>query len=556
MIILKVLRIDWIVVLVGISIFFFSCKKADEGIPATDTALSFTVNGAYNGTLTYSTVSTTPVILFTFTEPVNASTVDEAIQFSDASQTSGTVSLSLSDGDRVLTISPITELHSFTEYTLRVTGEIRSASGGRLLNPVTITLFTGLNEQDKFPRISDDELLTLVQRRTFAYFWDFAHPVSGMARERNTSGDIVTTGGTGFGIMAIPVAVERGFITRAEGLERLQKIIGFLKTADRFRGAFPHWLNGNTGRTQRFSEKDDGADLVETSLLLQGLLTVKQYFNGTSGSETTLRDDISELYASVDWNWFRKDNSNVLYWHWSANYEWEMNLPIRGWNECLITYVLAAASPTHPVPKSVYDDGWARNGGIKNGNSYYGIHLPLGPPQGGPLFLSHYSFLGINPNGLSDAYASYEAQVKAHTLINRAHCVANPGGFYGYSEHCWGLTASDIPGGYTASSPLNDRSVIAPTAALASFPYTPTESMQALHFFYYKLGDKIWGEYGFKDAFSLHEPWFADSYLAIDQGPIIIMIENYRTGLVWQLLMASPEIKTGLTALGFSSPHI
>ncbi len=543
------------VVLTGICLFAFSCKKTDD-MPVIDTTLSFTVNGSYNGTLTYSAVSTKPVIICTFTEPVNTGTVDEALQLTDVLQTSVAVSLSLSDGDRVLTISPVTELHSFTKYTLRVTGEIRSASGGRLLNPVTITLFTGLNEQDKFPRISDEELLTLVQRRTFTYFWDFAHPVSGMARERNTSGDIVTTGGTGFGIMAIPAAIERGFITRSEGLERVQKILGFLKTAERFKGAFPHWLNGNTGRTQRFSEKDDGADLVETSLLLQGLLTVKQYFNGTSGSETTLRDDISELYASVDWNWFRKDNSNVLYWHWSANYGWEMNLPIRGWNECLITYVLAAASPTHPVPKSVYDDGWARNGNIKNGNSYYGIHLQLGPPQGGPMFLSHYSFLGINPNGLSDAYASYETQVKAHALINRAHCVANPGGFYGYGEHCWGLTASDIPGGYTASSPSNDRGVIAPTAALASFPYTPAESMQALHFFYYQLGDKIWGEYGFKDAFSLHEPWFADSYLAIDQGPIIIMIENYRTGLIWQLLMASPEIKAGLTALGFSSPHM
>jgi hypothetical protein len=232
-----------------------------------------------------------------------------------------------------------------------------------------------------------------------------------------------------------------------------------------------------------------------------------------------------------------------------------MNLPIRGWNESLITYVLAASSTTHAIPKIVYDNGWASNGGMKNGKTFYGIQLPLGPDFGGPLFLEHYSFLGIKPTNLTDAYADYALQTKNHTLINYSYCVANPKK-YGYSDSVWGLTASDIENGYKASSPTDDAGFIAPTAALSSFPFTPTESMKALKFFYYVLGDKLWKEYGFIDAFSLSNPWFAGSFLAIDQGPIIIMIENYRSGLLWNLFTSCPEIKTGMSALGFTAPYL
>jgi hypothetical protein len=231
-------------------------------------------------------------------------------------------------------------------------------------------------------------------------------------------------------------------------------------------------------------------------------------------------------------------------------------MQINGWNEALITYVLAASSTTHAIPKSVYDNGWAQNGAMKNGNSYFNIQLPLGPAYGGPLFFAHYSFLGINPTGLTDQYANYQTQNTNHALINFNYCKANPKGYYGYSDNCWGLTASDINGGYTASSPTNDVGVIAPTAAISSLPYTPTQSMQALRFFYYKLGDKIWGQYGFTDAFSLNDAWFADSYLAIDQGPIIVMIENYRSGLLWNLFMSCPEVKTGMKNLGFQGPNL
>ncbi|TKB98112.1 glucoamylase family protein [Pedobacter cryotolerans] len=544
---------------IALSFFFVTaCKKnTTETTKSTDTSLSFTVNDANNGTLKYTGLNLKPVIKFNFTEAINPATITTGILLTDASGNNITTTATLSNGDKTLNITPQLDLNSFTSYTLAINNNLKSSTGGRLINPVNINLISGLNDTDKFPRITDEELLTLVQKQTFKYFWDFAHPVSGMARERNTSGNTVTSGGSGFGVMAIITGIHRGFITKAEGLARLQKIVDFLKNkATRHHGAYSHWMDGNTGATLPFSAKDNGADLVETSFLMSGLITARQYFAGNDAAETTLRADINAIYNGVEWAWFRKDNSNTLYWHWSPTNAWEMNLPVQGWNECLITYVMAASSPTSSIPKSVYDQGWARNGAMRNGNTYYGVQLPLGTANGGPLFLEHYSFLGINPNGLVDAYANYETQTKAHTLINYNYCVANPAKHTGYSADCWGLTASDIPNGYGANSPTNDRGVISPTAALSSFPYTPTESMQALKFFYYKLGDKIWKEYGFVDAFALNEPWFASSHLAIDQGPIIIMIENHRSKLLWNLFMSAPEVKTGMKNLGFTSPNL
>jgi hypothetical protein len=539
-------------------LIFSSCKKGDKDAPVnTDTSLSFTVNGVNNGTLKYTGLNLKPTIKFTFTEAINTSTVTNGISLTDAAGMAMPIASSFQDGNKTLTITPQSDFRSFTSYTLIVNDNLKSSSGGRLINPININLVSGLDNSDKFARITDDELLTLVQQQTFKYFWDFAHPVSGLARERNTSGNTIAVGGSGFGIMAIVTGIHRNFITKAEGLARLQKIVDFLKNkATRHHGAYPHWLDGNTGATLPFSAKDNGADLVETSYLMQGLITARQYFSGSDAAEVALRADINAIYNGVEWAWFRKDNSNVLYWHWSPTNAWEMNLPIQGWNECLITYVLAAASPTSSIPKTVYDQGWAKNGAMKNGNTYYGVQLPLGSASGGPLFFAHYSFLGINPMGLSDAYANYETQTKAHTLINYNYCVANPLKNAGYSADCWGLTASDLPNGYGASSPTNDKGVIAPTAALSSFPYTPTESMQALKFFYYKLGDKIWKDYGFVDSFSLNDPWFASSTLAIDQGPIIIMIENHRSKLLWNLFMSAPEVKTGMRTLGFTSPNL
>jgi hypothetical protein len=413
--------------------------------------------------------------------------------------------------------------------------------------------------------ISDDSLFTLVQYRTFQYFWEGAEPVSGAARERfhvdnvypDNDKNIVTSGGTGFGVMAVLVGIERGFITREQGVERLTQLVSWLEKADRFHGVWPHWWNGETGKVKPFGKKDNGGDLVETSYLLQGLLCVREYFKDGSENEKQLASRIDKLWREVEFDWHRKNNQNVLYWHWSPEYQWEMNFPVEGYNECLIMYVLAAASPTHGVPAEVYHEGWARKGGIKNDpdHSQYGFHLDLrhnGAQQfGGPLFWSHYSFLGLDPRNLSDRYANYWEHNRNHTLINRQYCIENPKGYKGYGESSWGLTASYSVKFYAAHSPNEDLGVISPTAALSSFPYTPKESMQAMRYFY-SLGEKVFGPYGFYDAFSEHHDWYSPRYLAIDQGPMVVMMENHRSQLLWKLFMNAPEVKTGLDKLGFS----
>ena len=423
-------------------------------------------------------------------------------------QVSGvSTSISFENNDKTVIIHTGQKLDAISKYTLTLTTGIRSARKTPLASNQFYSLITAIDSIDKFPRISDDELLTLVQERTFKYFWDFGHPISGMARERNTSGDLVTTGGTGFGVMSIIVGIERNFITKTQGLARINTIVDFLKNkCTTYHGVFAHWVNGATGASIPFSAKDDAADLVETSLLMQGLLTARQYFKGNSPEETTLRNNINTIWNAVEWDWFRKKDQNVLYWHWSPNNNFDINLPIKGWNESLITYVLAASSTTHTIPKNVYDEGWASNGNMKNGNTYFGVKLPLGPNLGGPLFFAHYSFLGINPTNLTDAYAHYFEQNKAHTLINYKYCVNNQGRFNGYSSSVWGLTASDDNmQGYMAHSPSSDNGVISPTAAISSMSYTPDESMAALKFYYYKLGDKLFREYGFIDAFNLSD---------------------------------------------------
>ena len=412
-------------------------------------------------------------------------------------------------------------------------------------------------------QLSDNELLDLVQKTTFKYFWDFAHPTSGLALERSNpdayggeAPNIVTSGGSGFGVMAIVVGVERNYITREQAVDRLLKITNFLLNGDRFHGAFPHWYYGNTGKVRPFFTEDNGGDIVETSFMIQGLLTARQYFNKETDKENILRNNINQLWNDVNWNWYT-NGKDVLTWHWSPNYGFTINHQLKGYHEGLITYVLAASSPTYPINVSAYHNGWTSGANFKNGNIYYQKwKLPLGPHFGGPLFFAHYSFLGLDPRNLKDSYADYWEQNVNHTLINREYCVKNPNQFAGYSAASWGLTASDNDQGYSAHSPTNDLGVISPTAALSSMPYTPVYSLQALRNFYYNFNGKLWGQYGFYDAFNQSKNWYATNYLAIDQGPIIVMIENHRTGLLWNLFMSSPEVQDGLKKLGFTSPHI
>lgn len=321
---------------------------------------------------------------------------------------------------------------------------------------------------------------------------------------------------------------------------------------------------------------------METAFLVQGLLTVKQYFTDGNSDEQQLAQKIDQLWREVEWNWHTRDGENVLYWHWSPDKQWAMNHKITGYDECMITYILAAASPTFPIAPPVYHEGWAGSGAISitatSENPALTLKHRVKSDQGGPLFWAHYSFLGLDPRGLSDKYADYWENNVAHTLLNRQHCIDNPHGYKGYGERSWGLTASySVPGaaayfqgqtdqkpdsdqsnltGYAGHSPAFDLGVITPTAALSSLPYAPGEVMLVMRHFYENLGHQIWGPYGFYDAFSEEYQWYPQRYLAIDQGPIAIMIENHRSALLWELFMQNSDVQSGLKRLGFATPHL
>ncbi len=414
----------------------------------------------------------------------------------------------------------------------------------------------------------DDSLLTEIQRNTFQYFWEGAEPTSGMARERihldgiypKNDQNVVTIGGSGFGLMAIITGIERGFITREEGVKRLAHVMNYLSEIERFQGAWAHWYHGDTKKVQAFSEKDNGGDIVETAFLAQSLITIREYLKNGSEDEQAVASSADELWKGINWNHYT-NGQNVIFWHWSPTVDFGMNHPVRGYDEGLITYILAASSPTHAIDTAVYHEGWARSGEIRSTAEKLNIPLSIKhnarPGEIGPLFWAHYSYLGLDPKGLQDRYANYWDVTSNHAKINIAYAQENPKGYKGYgADKGWGLTASYSLKGYDAHHPDNDHGVISPTAALSSMPYTPEESISFAHYLMDSLGTKVWGKYGFYDAYSETEDWFPQHYLAIDQGPIVVMIENYRSGLLWNLFMEAPEIKAGLKKLGFSSPRI
>lgn len=530
----------------------FSCEKDNSvGTDSSPLALTSVIIGFQENGDVFDGIDPMLSAEILFNEDIDPNTA-KYITLKDESD--DFVNLKYAVSKSMVKVTGVDNLDSYSKYSLTVGTGVKSVSGHSLQDQRKFELTTALDSSDKFERITDEALLTKVQKKTFRYFWDLGHHNCGMALERSTSVNTVTTGGTGFGILSMIVGIERGFISRSEGLERVAKIVKFLADdCKSYHGAFAHWINGSTGETIGFSSYDDGADIVETSFLFEGLLAARAYFNSSISDEVSLRRDITSLWEKVEWTWFQREGSNALYWHWSPNYGWKKNMRIKGWNEALIAYVLAASSPTFPITRQVYDEGWADNGKIVNGATFYGYELPLGNDYGGPLFFTHYSFLGLNPNALSDEYADYWTQNRHHSLINYCYCVDNPKDNEGYSSDCWGLTASDGNEAYSAHSPTNDLGVISPTAAISSMPYVPEESLRALRFFYYKLGDRIWTDYGFVDAFNPGASWFDSQYIAIDQGPIAVMIENYRTGLIWNLFMSIDEIRTGLSTLGFHS---
>jgi exo beta-1,2-glucooligosaccharide sophorohydrolase (non-reducing end) len=423
----------------------------------------------------------------------------------------------------------------------------------------------------KTSTMTDDELLTMVQEATFRYFWDAAEKNSGLAKE-NTPGreNMIATGASGWGVMSLLVGAERKFITRQQLIERFEKITGFLEKAETFHGAYAHFIDGPTGKVEPFfGSRDNGGDLVETSFLIQGLLAARQYFNDDAPREKAIRDKITRIWEKVEWDWYKQyPDSKFLYWHWSPDQAWVINHTLVGWNETMVTYLLAIASPTHAVPASMYYSGWANQDstGIKyrsgwggtmegsnytNGNTYYGIKLDVGVSNGGPLFFTHFSYMGYDPRMLTDRYTNYYKNNKDISLINYRYCVANPRKYIGYGDSCWGLSASEGPYDYFPDEPIasRDHGKITPTAAISSFPYTPTESMKALKKFYYSYGKFLWGEYGFRDAFNLTDNWSSDIYMGLSQGTTVVMLENYRSGLVWKLFMSNKDVQDGLKKL-------
>lgn len=407
--------------------------------------------------------------------------------------------------------------------------------------------------------MTDDELLTMVQQASFRYYWEGASPVSGMARENLPGNDkIVATGATGFGVMALVVGVDRGFITREQGTERLLIMARFLERADRFHGAWAHFMDGSTGKALPvFGAYDDGADLVETSFLMEGLLTARQYFDRDTPEEQELRNRITRLWQSVEWDWFRRDPQNdALFWHWSPDYAWYIHNRLTGWNEVMITYLLAIASPTHAAPASFYYTGWAGRD-YSQPHKVEGVELKVGAGVGGPLFFTHYSFMGFDPQGIHDKYTNYFDQNRNMAKINFAYCERNPGHRAGYGGDDWGITAVDGPAGYVPYEPNAannfelDDGTIAPTGAISSMPYLPEESLRALKHFYRDMGAELWGPFGFRDAFNQQQDWVANINMGLNQAPMVVMIENYRTGLIWKTFMKNPEIRPALEHIGF-----
>lgn len=407
-------------------------------------------------------------------------------------------------------------------------------------------------------RAALSDLLDNLQRKHAAYFWDGAHTPTGLPYDRRgTDGrivsDLASIGGTGFGLMSIIVMADRGWVSRDQAASRVKTILVALDMVPRYRGAFPHFLNVNDLQAVPLLPMDDGADLVETALLAQGLICIRQYFNSGSATEAEIRQHVDRIISTIEWSGFVRPGARPsLFWHWSPKHGWSLNVPITGWNEGLVAYVLAAGSANYPIDPQVFHLGWANEGNYRNGNFYYGHRLPVGSPYGGPLFLSQYSFCGLDPRGLYDEHIDYWDQVVAHARINYEHCRRNPKGHIGYGIYGWGLTASHGPRGYLVSCPINDTGVLAPTAALSSFPFLPEQAEAAARSFFSYGNGRLWGDFGFADAFAPAQNWVSDCNLAINQGPIVAMIENFRSGLLWRLFMESPEVQTGLVRLGIS----
>jgi hypothetical protein len=404
------------------------------------------------------------------------------------------------------------------------------------------------------PKALDDEaFLDLVQRTAFDYFWYETNPANGLIKDRSSDPSLSSIAAVGFGLSALTVGIDRGWISREAGRARVLTTLTFLwnsphgpePDATGYKGFYYHFLDMQTGRRDGDSE----LSTIDTALLLGGVLHVQQYFDQADATEDQIRALADAIYRRVEWPWMQVRAPKVCH-GWTPErgfllYDWG------GYNEAMILYLLALGSPTFPI----HPEAWAAWTSSYAWETHYGHAFVVFPP----LFGHQYSHVWVDFRDIQDPYMrdkglDYFENSRRATLANRAYAIANPHGWADYGENVWGLTASDIPSSYRARGAPpgeSDDGTITPTAVGGSLVFTPRESLAALRYMYTTYRTRLWGPYGFKDAFNPSIKWFASDYLGIDQGPFVLMLENYRTGRIWNVLMPHAAIQRGLKRAGF-----
>jgi hypothetical protein len=405
-----------------------------------------------------------------------------------------------------------------------------------------------------------------LEERTFGFFWNTATPSTGLVPDRFPAKSFSSIAAVGFGLTAYPIGVERHYITREQARDRVLTTLRFLTTVPNEHGFLYHFLDPQTGQRANDSE----VSTVDTALLLGGVLFCESYFDTSDLKEVEIRRLADELYRRVDWTWAQPHPPAVsLAWTPEAGFnavDWH------GYNEAMLVYVLALGSPVHPIA----DDAWAAWTSTydRTWGTYYGeTHLSFGP-----LFGHQFSHVWIDFRGIRDAYMQqhgidYFENSRRATLAQQRYAIDNPMKWVDYGENVWGLSACDGPAnirqpyrseerrfyGYTARGAglgyNRDDGTLSPAALVSSLPFAPELVIPAALEIHRRYGSKLYSTYGFLDAFNPSfgaSGWFDQVYLGLDQGPILAMIENYRTGLVWSVMRRNPYVQRGLQRAGFS----
>jgi hypothetical protein len=447
------------------------------------------------------------------------------------------------------------------------------------------------------PSARESAFLDTLSRRTFDFFWETTNPRNGLTPDRWPTKSFSSVAAVGFALTAYPIGVEHGWVTRDAARERVLTTLRFFWTAPQgptgtdvtgYRGFFYHFLDMETGR--RFATVE--LSTIDTALLLAGALTCRQYFDREDSGEREVRALADSIYRRVDWNWARDDEVLVrMGWHPEPASEQNPRgfIPSQwaGYDEAMLLYVLALGSPTHPVDAAAWP-AWTRT---YRWDRFQGQEFV----QFAPLFGHQYSHLWVDFRGIQDEYMrgrgiDYFENSRRATLSQRAYATSNPGAWRGYAPDAWGLTASDGPLDATVTidgrprtfhtywargagaDEVNDDGTLVPTAAGGSIPFAPEVAIPALVAMRERYGEPLFGRYGFVDAFNptlrttgppLHHgrivsglSWFDTDYLGIDQGPIVGMIENWRTGFVWRLMRGNADVVRGLCRAGFTGGWI